>query len=87
MVFVVFVIHTVCGSEGQCCTPVALVCVCMRVVVRVVVPAALPEVMGVMWVRVVSSHPGSRHGAELRVVWMMAVHGCQVGATVHASKI
>lgn len=52
-----------------------------------VVPVALPKVVGVMRVRVVSRHPGARHGAELRVMRVVAVHGRQVGATVHASKI
>lgn len=62
-------------------------CVCVRVVVRVVVPVALPEVVWVMRVRVVSRHSGARHGAELRVMRVMAVHGRQVRAAVHASKI
>lgn len=87
MVFVVFVIHTVCGGEGQRRAAIALVCVCMRVMVRVVVPVALPKVVRVMRVRVVSRHPATRHGAELRVMRVVAVHGCQVGATVHASEI
>lgn len=55
--------------------------------VRVVVPVALPEVVWVMRVRVVSRHTGARHGAELWVMRVMTVHGRQVGAAVHAAKI
>lgn len=50
-------------------------------------PVALPKMVRVMRVRVVSRHPGACHRAELMVMRVVAMHGRQVGATVHASKI
>lgn len=74
------VVQAVGGVEGQRGAAIALVVVVM--VMMVVVARALAQRVVV----VVARHRGGPHGAEL-VGMVVGVHGCQVGAAIHAPEI
>lgn len=77
--WLVFVVQTLCGVEGEAGRRVRLVVLVRRVVVVVVV---VPWWRANVMVRV-SRHGAGGHGAQL----VVGMHGRQIRAALHATKI